>query len=176
MTRQYYIIFSLLGVLLLTACSSSGSARQGPETDEKTVVHTIRYSGETLSELAQYYTGNAFQWKNLQVLRDDQPASNPDRLQVGDRVLIPAAIARRTAPPPKTYFRAASNSSKRKGTRVAAVPQDKSASKTTSARREEPSPAPPSNRSAEASSLDDEVLRDKLISGLVETPPFSPAP
>lgn len=48
--------------------------------------HTISFSGETLAEIAAWYTGRALNWR---VIRDANPKIRPDRLRLGQVILIP---------------------------------------------------------------------------------------
>jgi len=54
-------------------------------------VHTVRRSGETLAAISRWYTGAADNWKRLV---DVNNGLNPQRMQVGDKVLIPGELVK----------------------------------------------------------------------------------
>jgi hypothetical protein len=60
-------------------------------------MHSVRWQGETLSLIAQWYTGSG---KNWRALADANRAIIPDRLAIGDRVLIPAGLLKNRKPLP----------------------------------------------------------------------------
>lgn len=61
-------------------------------------LHSVRWQGETLSLIAQWYTGS---WKNWGALADANSAINPDHLAIGDRVLIPEGLLKNRKPLPR---------------------------------------------------------------------------
>jgi len=71
--------------------SSPGPPRAG-------YLHTVRWQGETLCLIAQWYTGS---WKNWKILADSNVAINPDRLVIGDRVAIPEGLLKNRKPLPR---------------------------------------------------------------------------
>jgi len=74
-----------------SADGSPGSPRAG-------YLHTVRWQGETLCLIAQWYTGS---WKNWRTLADSNSAINPDRLVIGDRVAIPEGLLKNRKPLPR---------------------------------------------------------------------------
>jgi hypothetical protein len=61
-------------------------------------LHVVRWQGETFSLIAQWYTGS---WKNWRVLANLNGAIKPDRLAIGDRVLIPEGLLKNRKPLPR---------------------------------------------------------------------------
>jgi hypothetical protein len=61
-------------------------------------LHSVRWQGETLSLIAQWYTGS---WKNWRALADANRAIDPNRLAIGDRVLIPEGLLKNRKPLPR---------------------------------------------------------------------------
>jgi hypothetical protein len=70
---------------------SPGGAQNG-------YLHVVRWQGETFSLIAQWYTGS---WKNWRVLANLNGATKPDRLAIGDRVLIPEGLLKNRKPLPR---------------------------------------------------------------------------
>ena len=56
------------------------------------VVHTVQWPGESLSIIAAWYTGHVADWKKL---AEANPEINPDRIFVGDQIIIPDDILKR---------------------------------------------------------------------------------
>jgi len=61
-------------------------------------LHSVRWQGETLSLIAQWYTGS---WKNWGALADANRAIDPNRLAIGDLVLIPEGLLKNRKPLPR---------------------------------------------------------------------------
>ena len=61
-------------------------------------LHTVRWQGETLCLIAQWYTGS---WKNWRTLADSNSGINPDRLVIGDKVVIPEELLKNRKPLPR---------------------------------------------------------------------------
>ena len=57
-----------------------------PTPEVSYLEHTIARSGETLGEIAAWYTGKGINWT---LIRDANPGLKPDRLRLGQTVLIP---------------------------------------------------------------------------------------
>jgi hypothetical protein len=74
--------------------SANGSLR----TTRTTYLHTVRWQGETLCLIAQWYTGS---WKNWRTLADSNRGINPDRLAIGDKVVIPEELLKTRKPLPR---------------------------------------------------------------------------
>lgn len=59
--------------------------------------HTVRWKGETLSLIAQWYTGDIAAWK---ALADYNRLSDPKTIKIGDRILIPELLVKNRNPMP----------------------------------------------------------------------------
>ncbi len=96
---------------MITSCSLLSLSDKVPKTEETEpaaenhaaipassddTYHTVRW-GDTLSQIAKWYTGNLHHWR---ILARANPALIPDQLQPGDRIRIPAAyrVRRDTMP------------------------------------------------------------------------------
>lgn len=62
--------------------------------------HRVRYSGETLSLIAKWYTGDVENW---QALTQANPRLNPNRITAGDRIRIPHKLLHTKKPMPKSF-------------------------------------------------------------------------
>lgn len=78
--------------------NGEASAHGSPGSPRTGYLHTVRWQGETLCLIAQWYTGS---WKNWRTLADSNSAINPDRLAIGDRVVIPEGLLRNRKPLPR---------------------------------------------------------------------------
>ena len=81
-------------------------AVQGPppvkETKPQPVfyLHTVKYSGETLSVIALWYTGSHGNWKEI---AQANPDVNPNRIFPGNEILIPEGLLRTRDPLSKEF-------------------------------------------------------------------------
>jgi hypothetical protein len=64
-------------------------------------VHTVRWPGESLSHIAQWYTGAAKDWR---AIAEANPGLNPNRILIGDSVLIPEDLLRTREPMPRDFL------------------------------------------------------------------------
>ena len=94
-------------------------------------VHTVKFRGQTLGQIAQWYTGSYDNWRKL-ARANDLPVPN-DQLKVGREVKIPTELVVRQDPLPEPKRR-----------RVARPPRAPRSSKETTAEPSEPEEeAPP---------------------------------
>ncbi len=64
-------------------------------------VHKVRWSGETLSIIAQWYTGSHKNWKTVAKANNDL---NPNIILVGDDIVIPSGLLTTKEPMPRKYL------------------------------------------------------------------------
>jgi len=62
--------------------------------------HKVRYSGETLSLIAKWYTGDVENW---QALTRANPKLNPNRIAAGDKIRIPHKLLHTKKPMPRSF-------------------------------------------------------------------------
>ncbi|MFN8391670.1 MAG: LysM domain-containing protein [Bdellovibrionota bacterium] len=130
-------------------------------------VHRVKYQGETLGIIADWYTGSDGNWRQLAARN---PNINPLSMQVGQRIVIPGELVRRRSDLPREFVLEHANG------RTATRPVRSAAAKTEnesappdgsvmsgSDPAEEPSPSSVQIEN----SLESEVLRDKLEEGLL---------
>lgn len=63
-------------------------------------VHTVKWSGETVSIIAGWYTGDIENWKTL---AQANPNIDPARIFVGNKILIPEDLLKTREPMPKEF-------------------------------------------------------------------------
>jgi hypothetical protein len=64
-------------------------------------VHTVRWSGETVSVIAQWYTGKQNNWEHIVKANNEL---NPKQMQIGDKILIPVDLLKIKEPMPREYL------------------------------------------------------------------------
>ena len=69
--------------------SSEADLTGNIDGDEEYFIHTSQRPGETLAEVAEWYTGNSV---NSEKLADHNPYVNPDRIVVGSEIIIPVSL------------------------------------------------------------------------------------
>ncbi len=63
-------------------------------------LHTVKWSGETLSIIALWYTGDPKNWKTI---AQANPDLNPNRIFGGLEILIPEKLMKKSDPLPKAF-------------------------------------------------------------------------
>jgi hypothetical protein len=64
------------------------------------LVHRVRWSGESLSLIAKWYTGKLNNWK---ILAHFNPKLKPDRIFVGEEILVPEGLLKTRKPMPRSF-------------------------------------------------------------------------
>jgi hypothetical protein len=67
-------------------------------------VHVVRWKTETLSFIAEWYTGS---WKKWGALATANPDLDPKRIKIGDTIRIPEALLKTRTPLPSDFLRTA---------------------------------------------------------------------
>jgi hypothetical protein len=111
------IVFSLS-----IGCSMVGkkNAWQPVRQKKAPVVHHVQYPEETLSIIAEWYTGNVI---NLESLENANPNINPDHLFPGNDIFVPEHLVKTREPMPeefvsKSYHRSKNNKAAEKSVKV----------------------------------------------------------
>lgn len=133
-------LWILYGIIACTALWLSGCAQQSAVTREKEappapeqqvkappaasyLKHTIRWKGETLIRISRWYTGSGRNWLKI---AEVNKALDPNRLKIGDTVLIPEELVQTREPMPAEYRVPASRDRKKEAPKAAveeAVPE-----------------------------------------------------
>jgi len=64
-------------------------------------VHGVRWEGEALSLIAEWYTGS---WRNWEAIARVNPGLDPNRIRIGDRILIPEGLLKKREPMPPDFL------------------------------------------------------------------------
>jgi hypothetical protein len=75
------------------------------------LVHRVKWSGESLSIIAKWYTGEFNNWKTL---ADFNPKVKPDRIWVGQEILVPEGLLKTREPMPESFVGQFARKSKKK--------------------------------------------------------------
>jgi hypothetical protein len=71
-----------------------------PKPKETSYVHTVKWSGETISIIADWYTGDIEKWK---ALAQANPNIKANRILAGNKILIPEILMKTREPMPKQF-------------------------------------------------------------------------
>jgi hypothetical protein len=98
------ILIVLIAVQGMTACKTlwkSQGADDSQRSDQQTGYHehTVRWPGETLSNIAKWYTGDANNWS---ILARENPMIHPASIKIGDKIRIPQQILTKSEPLPRS--------------------------------------------------------------------------
>ncbi len=96
------ILVSILPLIAFTGCASS-SLTPPKEHLNRPFIHTIHFSGETLSLIALWYTGKTNNWKEI---RRANPKVAAAKLKQGTQIAIPAALLKRRQVLPLSFVTA----------------------------------------------------------------------
>ncbi len=104
----------MLGLALVWICSgcshleritqpnSQASPVEDPAAKErKSFDHRVKWQGESLSIIAQWYTGDSTNWK---ALAKANPDLNPNLIRIGDRIVIPRNLIENEKPMPRDFL------------------------------------------------------------------------
>jgi len=91
-------LFTLIFIWMLIGCASqSRPSKQRPEF----YVHNVLWAEETISVIAQWYTGNHNNWEHIVKANYDL---DPKKILIGDKILIPVALLKTREPMPRKYL------------------------------------------------------------------------
>lgn len=91
-------LFTLIFIWMLTGCASqSRPLKQRSEF----YVHNVCWAEETISVIAQWYTGNHNNWERIVKANFNL---DPKQMRIGDKILIPVALLKTREPMPRKYL------------------------------------------------------------------------
>lgn len=96
------LVITLLA-LILSSCATSSSTKQWEPVvhHDDNHVHVVQWPDETLSAIANWYTGSS---DNMGVLASANPTLDPVRMQKGDQVFIPQNVLKTRAAMSKDFL------------------------------------------------------------------------
>lgn len=77
------------------AVTSPAAKPMAPAVEVKCYVHTVRWTGETVSIIAGWYTGDIQNWR---ILAESNPDIDPNKVHLGMQIRIPEIIMTTKAP------------------------------------------------------------------------------
>ena len=103
-TNQLNLRLMIMILLLcLSGCVSSTRDSWKPvKAQHKLKVHIVRWQGETLPMIAQWYTGSSQNWKKL---TNANPNIVPAHLSADDRILLPSKLLKTSKNMPKEFMK-----------------------------------------------------------------------
>ncbi len=84
--------------------SKSAKPAEIPEQGPAFYTHPVRWPGETISHIAQWYTGSQMNWKTIVKANS---GFDPKKMDIGNEILIPEHLLKTTEPMPKEFLRPA---------------------------------------------------------------------
>jgi len=72
-----------------------------PTSEPSFYIHRVRWPGETLSTISQWYTGS---WKNWKSLSKANSSLHPNRIEIGNNIFIPEALMKSRKPMPISFL------------------------------------------------------------------------
>lgn len=64
-------------------------------------VHKVRWQGEMLTYISRWYTGTVNNWR---AIANANPKLNPNRIFIGDEIIIPEELVKTRTPLPRDYL------------------------------------------------------------------------
>ncbi len=105
MMRKSGLVALALGALVFisSGCNMIGMKKERVPAAPRKIqfVHTVRYSGETLSIISKWYTGDVNNWK---ILANDNPHVDYNKIATGDRIFIPENLLKTREPLTKEFI------------------------------------------------------------------------
>lgn len=99
-------IFIFLGLLQFISCHPLSSIHM-PESQANSsqnfygkFTHKVKYRGETLGKISSWYTGSAKNWRNI---LKANPGLKPEKIKIGDKIVIPKNLLKKKTPFKKNY-------------------------------------------------------------------------
>ncbi len=95
------IFFTAVIATSLIGCQpqKQGSAVQPSRQETQYLEHRVQFQGETLSVIANWYTGSGRNWE---LVLDANPGVDPRRIRLGDLIRIPRELLSRQDPLPRS--------------------------------------------------------------------------
>ena len=94
-------------VFICSGCNLAGTKKiewkPAEPVNRPPFIHTVKYSGETLSIISEWYTGDVDNWE---IIADANPSIDYNNMTPGSRIYIPANLLKTTKPLTEEYIAA----------------------------------------------------------------------
>ncbi len=100
-TAMFRFLCAITLACVLAACPPRRPAAPANLPPPRYLTHVVKYSGETLSIIAGWYTGQA---KNWELILKNNPGLHPNKIRIGDEIRIPMSLVVKEAPLPKNFM------------------------------------------------------------------------
>jgi len=101
-SRSFLVFVCTVFFLATVGCANKQQQAPAAPPAPEHYVHTVRYSGETLGVIALYYTGKTANWPLLQ---NANPGLKPERITLGQTIMIPSSLLIRQEALPEKFVR-----------------------------------------------------------------------
>jgi len=105
MMRKTGLVVLVLGALIFinSGCNMIGMKKKErePAPRKTQFVHTVKYSGETLSIISIWYTGDVNNWR---ILENNNPHIAYNKMAAGDKIFIPEYLLKTREPLTKKFI------------------------------------------------------------------------
>lgn len=135
--------------------------------------HTVKYSGETLAAISEWYTGQVSNWKSI---ANANPALKPERIKIGSIVNIPAELVKKTKPFPKPSLKAKPKVEPQDTQESPAAPSEEPKVDTSTPSNSEVAEAPKVEEQAQAPDVMTEASAPQAAEVDADAPPANEAP
>ena len=107
LTFSLNYIFSIVVVFGLSACLAKKpeplpSSPPPLPPVQADLEHVVKFKGETLGIIANWYTGKTANWS---VIQKANTGLKPEKIRIGDKILIPSGIVVKNAPLPEAFVK-----------------------------------------------------------------------
>lgn len=93
-----FLGFTLLWIF--AGCAQMRDTSERPRKGPSYYEHKVKWTGESLSIIARWYTGSFENWK---VLAKINPGMDPNKIQMGEKVRIPEDLMKTRKPMPESF-------------------------------------------------------------------------
>lgn len=97
-SRLYLLLTVVFTIFIIPGCHKKHGPLQA--NSQEPVTHIVKYSGESLSIIANWYTGKSSNWQA--VLDANPDLKSPQKLKLGSTIIVPADLVIQRAPLPKS--------------------------------------------------------------------------
>jgi hypothetical protein len=108
-TNRLFSFFKALSIALVLLLNFSGCAKKvTPPPAPEFFEHTVKFSGESYSNIAAWYTGDIKNWKLIEAAN---PGLKPSKIKIGSVIKIPTNLINKFEPLPKKFLKGKNSAS-----------------------------------------------------------------